>query len=173
MARDVEEDGGRKVGTPMTHDCGDCHALLVVDRGAKGTTNAPGIVPVRPFPRPLLPALPNINVGVPHTMEPPSDPRLVYPPLFWWGNTNPMYARTPNPRSSCVAIPSPSPGSLSDILPYGLATVAMTSPPPFSTSGNPMLRSVTPSDPIIAVDEVSAPSRPVFPCPTVRRGQSR
>ncbi len=173
MARDVEEDVGRKVGTLTTHDCGNCHALLVVNRGAKCTTNVPGIVPVQPFPRPLLPALPNINIGVPHTMEPPSDPRLVYPPLFAWGNMNSMYARTPNPHSSCVTIPSPSPGSLSDILLYGLATVALTSPPLFSTSGNPMLRSIMPSDPIIAVDEVLVPSHPVFPCPTMRHGQSR
>ncbi len=67
QAGNTEEEGGRKIGTPMAHDNDDRDPLLGVE-GLGDATNAPKIMDLGPFPCPPLPASLNINIGVPCTM---------------------------------------------------------------------------------------------------------
>lgn len=63
------------------------------------------------------------------------------------------------PQSPGVGTASASPPFLPHILPYGRATMMTTSPPSFSTYGNPLVRLVPPSDAVVAVDPSSTPTR--------------
>ncbi len=68
QAGNTEEEGGRKIRMPMAHDNDDGDALLGVEGGLRDAMNAPKIMDLGPFPHPLLPALPKINIGIPCAM---------------------------------------------------------------------------------------------------------
>ncbi|SJK98175.1 uncharacterized protein ARMOST_01436 [Armillaria ostoyae] len=97
----------------------------------------------------------------------PRDPILVHPPLFWWGNTNPMFARSNDAPVVVHRHSIPMPRLPPRVLPCGSATMTTTSLPPFSASGNLVVRSVSSSDLLVAVDRVSAPSHPFSQCAVI------
>ncbi|PBK93591.1 hypothetical protein ARMGADRAFT_1079894 [Armillaria gallica] len=70
-------------------------------------------------------------------------------------------------RSSWVATLFRCPPLLPHFHPYGLETTTRASPPPFSTSGNLVVKSVSPSDFTIAVK--AAPMPPCLFSPSHRR----
>ncbi len=57
-AGDVEEEGGKMVGTPTANDADDVKALHAIKEGLEDTTNVPGIVAVRPPTQPRSPTPP-------------------------------------------------------------------------------------------------------------------
>ncbi|PBK93590.1 hypothetical protein ARMGADRAFT_1030188 [Armillaria gallica] len=71
---DIEEDGGMKIGTPAVHNDDDRHTPLGFDGQLEGAMNVSRTMILRPLPRPPPPASPNINVGVPCTMDLPRPP---------------------------------------------------------------------------------------------------
>ncbi|KAK0246505.1 hypothetical protein EDD85DRAFT_804436 [Armillaria nabsnona] len=90
----------------------------------------------------------------------PSHPIFGYPPFFGWGNTNLPCTRISGPPFVVQEHPIPSPCSLSHILSYGLTTTPTTPPPPFSISGNSVVRSFSSLDLFIAVKTARTPPRP-------------
>ncbi|PBK88963.1 hypothetical protein ARMGADRAFT_1167750 [Armillaria gallica] len=67
---DIKEDGKMKIRMPAAHN-NNGHTLLGFEGRLEGATNVPRTMIPRPLPRPPLPTLPNINIGVPCTMDLP------------------------------------------------------------------------------------------------------
>ncbi|KAK0243668.1 hypothetical protein EDD85DRAFT_1017490 [Armillaria nabsnona] len=101
--RDVEEgelggntleDGGMKIGMPAAHD-DDGHALLSFDVRLKGAMDVPRTMILRPLPCPPLPASPNVNIGIPCTMDLPQPPHTGEFPIICVGDYVPAVRKDP------------------------------------------------------------------------------
>ncbi|SJL04924.1 uncharacterized protein ARMOST_08295 [Armillaria ostoyae] len=99
---DVEEEGRTKIGTPTAHNDGDGYALLGIDGGVDGAANAPTIIVMRQFSRPLLPAPPKSNVGLPRTPATP-ETRI---PHYLVGGTR-LYRVTVPPMPPMLGVANP------------------------------------------------------------------
>ncbi|PBL04511.1 hypothetical protein ARMGADRAFT_1057234 [Armillaria gallica] len=86
---DIKEDGRTKIKTPAAHNDdndNDGHTLLGFEGQLEGATNVPRTMIPRPLPRPPLPTLPNINIGVPCTMDLPQPSHTGESPIILVGD---------------------------------------------------------------------------------------
>ncbi len=145
-----------KIGMMTASDDNNNEAFLGIEGRLKGTTIAPRIITIQSFPHPLLPALLINNNGVPCTLQYGQaipDSRIPHhlDGGTWICCVPGSYDAPMIQQQHFILIPQPS----YHIFPYGQDTRTTTSPPPFLTLGNPMVRSISPSDIIIAVDPSS------------------
>ncbi len=70
-ARDVEEEGGAKIGMPMVDDDDDGGALLTIQGELEGAVNAPRNPAVRPLQPPLAPTPPKTNISLARSTHAP------------------------------------------------------------------------------------------------------
>ncbi len=158
---DIEEDGRMKIGTLAAHndDDDDGRALLGFKGRLEGATNVPRTMVPRPLPRPPPPTLANINIGVPCTMDLPQPSHTGESPIIWVGDYVPAMYGDPNVLVvvGCYPIPIPTPSAPFLSLQPSNHHQGITTP--FSTSGNPVVMSVSPSDLSIAVKAAPRPPR--------------
>lgn len=65
-----EQDGRIKIRTPTANDSDDEHALLGIEGGLLGVTNATKIVAIRQFASPLSLTPLKSNIGLPQSTDP-------------------------------------------------------------------------------------------------------
>ncbi len=113
---------------------------------------------------PTAPRPPKIQQWAPpRPSAPPTTPYPCTPPLLGWGTRIRYALGHLMPWSSCIIATSLSPAFPLYCHLYRLSTTARTSPPPFSASGNPVVRSVSFPTLSIIVKMMPAPPLPFSP----------
>ncbi len=159
-AGDIEEEATTKIGTLMAHNDDDGHAILGIDGGVEGATNAPGIIIIQQFTAHRWSPHRTPTWTFPIPCSHPRVPIFIHSPLFLWGNRNPPFTRT---CDSLIVVHWYPILILRYSLPYGPVAM-MTSLPPFSTSGDPMVRSISFSILVVAINRVLVLSHPFPQC---------
>ncbi len=161
---DIEKDGRTKIGMLAARNNNNGHAFLGFEGRLEGATNVPRTMIPQPLPHPPPPTLLNINIGVPCTMDFPQPSHTGESPIILVGDYVPAMYRNPNVLVIVgrypISIPTPSIPfpSLQPSNHHQGITI------PFSTSGNPVVMSVSPSDLSIAVKVAPRPPH-LFPHP--------
>ncbi len=99
----------------------------------------------------------------PHHATTPATPSSGFPHSLSGGTRICCAPGSLTPHSSFKSTPYPFPCSLSHILFYGSTTMLMTPPSLFSTSGNPVVRSISLLNLSIVVKTTPAPPLPFSP----------
>ncbi len=161
---EIEEEGRTKIETPTMNDDGDDQALLGFEGRLEGATIAPITIPVQPLPRSPPPAPPKANVELSRALQLPQPPENRVSPIFWVGEHEyDMRQASPCPGRRASALHPHLRDSCPPSCPHAIATAPLTSPPPFSISGNPTVRSVFFSDVSIAMKTAPTLTRPFSP----------
>ncbi len=108
------------------------YALLDVEGGTLGASNATTTVAIWQFSHSPLPAPPNINIGIPRSTHTPQPPQSHGSPIILGGGTWFCCAPEPlMPMSLGIAMPSPYPPFPPHTYPYSVATISQSLPPLF------------------------------------------